>query len=361
MKISMLSALGCTTMLSMAAVLASSPASANDELIKLQETPISGSCRPATTRTTATARSTRSTPRNVAKLHPVWTFSTGVLRGHEGGPLVIGDMMYVHTPFPNNVFALDLNDNGKILWKYEPQQDPRRDPGHVLRHGQPRRRVWRRQDLPRPGRRDAWWRSTPRPARSSGRSKNGDPAKGETMTCAPMVVKDKVLVGISGGEFGVQGRLTAYNLADGKLAWKAYLGRPRRPDAGRPAEDHEHGQADRAELLAVRPGRATSGRPAAASTWGWYSYDPALNLIYYGTGNPSTWNPAQRPGRQQVVDDHLRARPGHRHGEVGLPDDPARRVGLRRRQRDDPGRHQREGYSRPRRWCISTATASATR
>ena len=61
---------------------------------------------------------------NVGKLQVAWTFSTGVLRGHEGGPLVIGDMMYVHTPFPNIVYALDLNNDGKILWKYEPKQDP---------------------------------------------------------------------------------------------------------------------------------------------------------------------------------------------------------------------------------------------
>ena len=61
---------------------------------------------------------------NVGKLQVAWTFSTGVLRGHEGAPLVIGDVMYVHAPFPNTVFALDLNHDGKILWKYEPKQDP---------------------------------------------------------------------------------------------------------------------------------------------------------------------------------------------------------------------------------------------
>src|SRR5215216_1272597 len=61
---------------------------------------------------------------NVKNLQVKWTFSTGVLRGHEGGPLVIGDVMYVHTPFPNIVYALDLNNDGKILWKYEPKQDP---------------------------------------------------------------------------------------------------------------------------------------------------------------------------------------------------------------------------------------------
>ena len=61
---------------------------------------------------------------NVKNLQVAWTFSTGVLRGHEGGPLVIGDVMYVHTPFPNIVYALDLNNDGRVLWKYEPKQDP---------------------------------------------------------------------------------------------------------------------------------------------------------------------------------------------------------------------------------------------
>jgi len=61
---------------------------------------------------------------NVGKLQVAWTFSTGVLRGHEGAPLVIGDVMYLHAPFPNTVYALDLNNDGKILWTYEPKQDP---------------------------------------------------------------------------------------------------------------------------------------------------------------------------------------------------------------------------------------------
>ena len=61
---------------------------------------------------------------NVGDLQVAWTFSTGVLRGHEGSPLVIGNMMYVHTPFPNMVYALDLNEDGRIVWKYEPKQDP---------------------------------------------------------------------------------------------------------------------------------------------------------------------------------------------------------------------------------------------
>ena len=59
---------------------------------------------------------------NVGKLQVAWSMSTGVLRGHEGSPLVIGDTMYVHTPFPNNVFAVNLKDQS-FKWKYEPKQD----------------------------------------------------------------------------------------------------------------------------------------------------------------------------------------------------------------------------------------------
>src|SRR5499427_6683305 len=60
----------------------------------------------------------------VKNLKVAWSFSTGVLRGHEGGPLVIGNTMYIHTPFPNKVYALDLANEGKIIWVYEPKQDP---------------------------------------------------------------------------------------------------------------------------------------------------------------------------------------------------------------------------------------------
>ena len=59
-----------------------------------------------------------------ARCEVAWTFSTGVLRGHEGGPLVVGDVMYIHTPFPNRVFALSMKEPGRILWRYEPAQDP---------------------------------------------------------------------------------------------------------------------------------------------------------------------------------------------------------------------------------------------
>src|SRR5690348_7217510 len=157
---------------------------------------------------------------NVKNLHPVWTFSTGVLRGHEGAPLVIGNVMYVHTPFPNIVYALDLNKNGQIVWKYEPKQDPTVIP--VMCCDTVNRGVAYGDGKIILDQADATVVALDaKTGQEVWKVKNGDPKKGETMTSAPMVVKDKVIVGISGGEFGVQGRVTAYNLKDGSMAWKA--------------------------------------------------------------------------------------------------------------------------------------------
>src|SRR5436190_23899310 len=96
-------------------------ASANAELIKLSKDPNQWVMPTGNYANTRYSELNQINKDNAKNLRPVWTFSTGVLRGHEGGPLVIGDVMYVHTAFPNNVFALDLNKNGQILWKYEPK------------------------------------------------------------------------------------------------------------------------------------------------------------------------------------------------------------------------------------------------
>ena len=234
------------------------------------------------------------TTENVSKLAPAWTFSTGVLRGHEGAPLVIGDVMYIHTPFPNIVYALDLNHDGKILWKYEPKQDPAVVPvmccdtvnrGLAYADG----KIFLAQADTTLIALDA----------KSGKLvwsvKNGDASKGQTSTAAPHVFKDKVLVGIAGGEFGVRGHITAYNVADGKLAWRGYsMG----PDSDTLIDP------DKTTVLGKPVGKDSSTstwegdqwKIGGGTTWGWYSYDPELNLVYYGSGNPSTWNPKQRPG-----------------------------------------------------------------
>ena len=267
---------------------------ANDELLIRQNNPaewVMQNGNFAATRYSPLAQITRD---NVSKLKVAWSFSTGVLRGHEGGPLVIGDTLYIHTAFPNNVFALDLNNEGRIIWEYQPKQDPsvpgvmccdtvnrgvayaegkiflyQADANLVALDAKTGRRIWS--------------------------ANNGDPKVAATGTNAPHVIKDKVFVGISGGEFGVRSYMSAFDINTGELVWRGYsMG---------PDED-----------ILVDPGKTTHlGRPVGrdsgtntwegdqwkiggGATWGWYAYDPDLNLMYYGSGNPSTWNPVQRPG-----------------------------------------------------------------
>ncbi len=231
---------------------------------------------------------------NVKNLKVAWTFSTGVLRGHEGSPIVVGDTMWVHTPFPNIVYALDLNNEGRIIWKYEPKQDPSVIPvmccdtvnrglayadGKIFLHQADTTVV----ALDAKTGKEVW------------KAVNGDPKKGETNTATVLPVKDKVIVGISGGEFGVQCHVTAYDMNTGKKVWRGYsigtddqllvdpektmsLGKPVGKDSS------------------IKTWQGDQWKIGGGCTWGWYSYDPEVNLMYYGSGNPSTWNPAQRPG-----------------------------------------------------------------
>src|ERR671921_2222096 len=197
------------------------PATANDALVKMTQDPNQWVIPTGDYANTRYSKLDQINVSNANRLAPAWTFSTGVLRGHEGGPLVIGDVMYVHTPFPNIVYALDLKNDGKILWKYEPKQDPNVIPvmccdtvhrgvayadGKIFLHQADTTLV----ALDAKTGSVAW------------SVKNGDPKKGETNTATVMPVKDKVLVGISGGEIGVRGHVTAYDMKTGKRVWRAY-------------------------------------------------------------------------------------------------------------------------------------------
>jgi PQQ-dependent dehydrogenase (methanol/ethanol family) len=276
------------------AALAAGVANANDELIKMSQNPKDWVMPTGDYANTRYSKLNQITAANVGKLQVAWTFSTGVLRGHEGGPLIIGNLMYVHTPFPNKVYALDLSQENKIVWMYEPKQDPNVIPvmccdtvnrgvsygdGKIFLHQADTTLV----ALDAKTGKLVW------------SVKNGDPSKGETGTSAPMVFKDKVITGVSGGEFGVRGSVTAYNIKDGKRVWRSYsmgpdsdtlmdsvktthLGKPVGKDSG------------------LSTWQGDQWKIGGGPTWGWYSYDPELNLMYYGTGNPSTWNPKQRPG-----------------------------------------------------------------
>jgi PQQ-dependent dehydrogenase (methanol/ethanol family) len=270
------------------------PASANDSVTKITKDPKQWGIQTGDYANHRYSKLDEINKDNVKKLQVAWTFSTGVLRGHEGAPLVIGNMMYLHTPFPNNVFALNLDEGGKIVWKYEPKQDPNVIPvmccdtvnrGLAYADGM----IFLHQADTTVVALDA----------KTGEKKwsvvNGDPKKGETNTATVLPVKDKVIVGISGAEFGVRSHVTAYNIKDGKLAWRGYSVGPDEEMLVDPDKTTELGKPIGKDS-SLKTWQGDQWKTGGGSTWGWYSYDPKLNLFYYGTGNPSTWNPKQRPG-----------------------------------------------------------------
>jgi PQQ-dependent dehydrogenase (methanol/ethanol family) len=232
---------------------------------------------------------------NVKQLRLAWTFSTGVLRGHEAAPLVVNNTMYIVTPYPNILYALDLTQPGApTRWSYKPKPSAAAqgvaccdvvNRGAAYAHGkifyntldnytiavdaQNGKEVWKTQ--------------------------LGDINRGQTMTMAPLVVKDKVLVGNSGGEFGIRGWLTALDANSGKIAWRAYS---TGPDAEVLIGSNfkPFYPQDRGKDLGVSTWPPEAWKIGGGTVWGWISYDPELNLIYYGTSNPGPWNAEQRPG-----------------------------------------------------------------
>jgi PQQ-dependent dehydrogenase (methanol/ethanol family) len=234
---------------------------------------------------------------NVKNLQVDWTFSTGVLRGHEGGPLIIGDTMYFVTPFPNNVFAINLK-NQQILWKYEPKQDSSViavmccdvvNRGVAYADGT----IFLHQADTTLVALDA------KTGKVKWSVKDGDPKKGETGTDAPHVFKDKVIIGISGGEFGVRGYITAYDVKSGKKVWRAYSTGPDDEMLMDPEKTMTWTDGKMAPVgkdSSLKTWKGDQWKIGGGTTWGWYSYDPKSNLMFYGSGNPGTWNPTQRPG-----------------------------------------------------------------
>jgi len=283
-----------TTCLGAVAALAAGAAQANDELIKMSQNPKEWVMSTGNYANHRYSQLKQITADNVGKLQVAWTFSTGVLRGHEGGPLIIGDVMYVHGPFPNPVYALDLKNESKIIWKYEPKQDPNVIPvmccdtvNRGLAYGDGK--IFLHQADTTLVALDA------KTGKVAWTAKNGDPGKGETGTSAPMVIKDKVLIGISGGEFGVRCHVTAYDLKSGKQVWRGYSMGPDSDTLIDPVKTTELGKPV-GQNSSLKTWQGDQWKIGGGCTWGWISFDPELNTVFYGSGNPSTWNPKQRPG-----------------------------------------------------------------
>ena len=182
------------------------------------------------------------TTANVGELRPVWSFSTGTLRGHEGNPLVVGNVMYVNTSFPNIVYALDLSKAGAPqIWKYVPNQSPDAIPiacCDLVNRGtaySPSGKIYIQAlqgeliALDAKTGKELWKAKHPDKS-NAGVEANGY-KQGATMTNAPIYIKTKsgkeiVIAGISGGEFGVRGRVSAFDANTGAHLWTALQHRP---------------------------------------------------------------------------------------------------------------------------------------
>ncbi len=217
----------------------------------------------------------RITPDNVDELELKWVFQAASLEAFEATPLVVDGIMYL-TEAPNTAIALDAS-TGRVFWRYQydPSTEARPCCGRVNRglailgdkvfmatidaeliaidatSGQPA------------------WQTTV-----------ADPSLGYAMTLAPLAIDDKVIVGVAGGEYGIRGFISAYDVDTGEEVWRFYT----IPGPGEPGHETWEDGGD-------------AWMNGGASVWLTGSYDPELNLTYWGIGNPGPdWNPAQRPG-----------------------------------------------------------------
>src|SRR6185312_2998173 len=234
---------------------------------------------------------------NVGHLQVAWTFSVGADKGQEAAPLIVNGTMYVVAPYsgvhPNQVFAL-YAATGDLKWSYSPKPNLSAvgvaccdvvnrglayDNGKIFLNTLDDYSV----ALDAKTGKELW------------HTKLGEINRGETITMAPLVVKGKVLIGDSGGELGVRGWVTAVDENSGKIVWRAYATGPDKdvligPDF-KPQFDWMKGKD-----LGVSTWPPDAWKIGGGTMWGWIQYDPDLNLIYYGTGNPGPWNHLQRPG-----------------------------------------------------------------
>ena len=270
-----------------------------DELLGMQENPDTWVMSAGNYANTRYSQLDEVNQDNVQNLEMAWSFSTGVLRGHEGNSLIIDDVMYVHTPYPNIVYALDLNNDGAIRWKYEPKQNYDETVpvmccdvvNRGLSYGDGK--IFLNQadttlvalDIDTG---EVLWSD-----------KRDTPTTGATNTGNANVFKDKIIVGISGGEFGVRGYVQAYDMK-GKTLYKAY-------STGPDAEMMVDPQNTTAMLQPIGKDSSLNSwqgeqwKIGGGTTWGWFSYDPEMNLYYYGTG-VAKWIYQMTPHDEWVYD-----------------------------------------------------------
>lgn len=232
---------------------------------------------------------------NVQNLHLVATQETGIPHGHEGQPLVVNDTLYMITPFPNQLIALDITKPGfPQKWVFSPHPDNRAvgisccdivNRGATFADG---KIIYNTLD-------DHTYAVNANTGEKVWETQVGDVKLAETETMAPVVIRNTVIVGISGGELGARGRITALNLQTGKMMWQAFT-TGSDADMRFGADFKPFYKKDQGQNLGIKSWGPDQWKQGGGTVWGWISYDPGLNLIYYGSGNAGPWNEDQRPG-----------------------------------------------------------------
>ena len=230
---------------------------------------------------------------NVPTLQMAWMFSVGTTGGQEAAPLVVGDTLYIVSSFPNRVFALD-SSSGDLKWTYIPHQDKAAQ-GVACCDVVTRGLAYDNGKIFVATLDDHVTALDAKTGVEQWTTKTGDINLGETITAAPFAVKGKVFAGISGGELGVRGRITALDEGSGKIEYVAYATGPDK-DVLIGADFKPYYDFTKGHDLGVSTWPPDAWKIGGGTMWGWFSYDPDLNLLYYGTSNPGPWNSNQRPG-----------------------------------------------------------------
>lgn len=233
---------------------------------------------------------------NAGQLRLAFSLPVGTSAGQESAPLAVGGTLYFVSSWPNILSAVDLADPAhRVKWTVDPRTAAEAQ-GRVCCEGVNRGPTYANGTL--------YFGTTDTQVlavdAASGRVKwkvrLGDYRKGDAITGAPFVVGDKVFIGNSGAEFGARGWLTALNAADGSIAWRAWATGSDKDVLIDPARFRPFYPQYRGKDLGMKSWPPDAWQIGGGTSWGFMSYDPEQNLIFYGTSNPAPWNHEVRPG-----------------------------------------------------------------